>query len=257
MKPPVRVPLAEAAVATWAGAATIGPGWALFSGRAGDNQPHRHPALQFVLGDGQPVRAEVAGRCIESPGLLIGANVPHALHPGPVWLMYVECESIAGRRLAAACGSERILGSEECEALRKDWIASPRDSDRVAELVDRLVGCSAAPATVSHAATRVLRIIAALAQRPPESWNLAGMAAEAALSPSRFAHVFRAETGMPVRPYLRWLRLAIALRAASQGGSLTEAAHRAGFADAAHFSRTMRRHFGVSPGSILGSLRSG
>ena len=83
------------------------------------------------------------------------------------------------------------------------------------------------------------------------------MAAEAALSPSRFAHVFRAETGMPVRPYLRWLRLALALRAASEGGSLTEAAHRAGFADAAHLSRTMRRHFGVSPGSVLGSLRSG
>ncbi|MCZ2099771.1 MAG: AraC family transcriptional regulator [Anaerolineae bacterium] len=242
---------------TWAGAATIGPGWALFSGRAGDNQPHRHPALQLVLGDGQPVRAEVSGRRIEIPGLLIGSNIAHALQPGPVWLMYVERESIAGRRLAAACDSVRLLGLDECQALRDHWVASPGDGARVAGLVDRLVGLAAAPATVSHAATRVLRIIAALAQRPPESWSLAGMAAEAALSPSRFAHVFRAETGMPVRPYLRWLRLAIALRAAAQGGSLTEAAHRAGFADAAHLSRTMRRHFGVSPGSILGSLRSG
>jgi AraC-like DNA-binding protein len=255
--PPVGMPSAKAAETTWAGAATIGPGWALFSGRAGDNQPHRHPALQLVLGDGQPVCAEVAGRRIQSPGLLIGSNVPHALHPGPVWLMYVERESIAGRRLATACGSEHLLGSDECEALRDHWVASPSDAERIAGLVDRLVGLAAAPATISQAATRVLRIIAALAQRPPESWSLAGMAAESALSPSRFAHVFRAETGMPVRPYLRWLRLAIALRVAGQGGSLTEAAHRAGFADSAHFSRTMRRHFGVSPGSILASLRSG
>ena len=81
------------------------------------------------------------------------------------------------------------------------------------------------------------------------------MAADAALSPSRFAHAFRDQTGMAVRPYLRWLRLARALQAASHGQSLTDAAHEAGFADAAHFTRTMRRHFGVTPGSVLRSLR--
>jgi AraC-like DNA-binding protein len=60
---------------------------------------------------------------------------------------------------------------------------------------------------------------------------------------------------MAVRPYLRWLRLARALQAAARGLSLTDAAHEAGFADAAHFTRTMRRHFGVTPGSMLRSLR--
>ena len=70
-----------------------------------------------------------------------------------------------------------------------------------------------------------------------------------------FAHAFREQTGMAVRPYLRWLRLACALQAVARGQSLTAAAHEAGFADAAHFSRTMRRHFGVTPGSVLASLR--
>jgi AraC-like DNA-binding protein len=49
--------------------------------------------------------------------------------------------------------------------------------------------------------------------------------------------------------------LARALQAAARGLSLTDAAHEAGFADAAHFTRTMRRHFGVTPGSMLRSLR--
>ena len=60
---------------------------------------------------------------------------------------------------------------------------------------------------------------------------------------------------MAVRPYLRWLRLARALEGASRGAGLTAAALDAGFADAAHFSRTMRRHFGVTPSSILAALR--
>jgi AraC-like DNA-binding protein len=34
------------------------------------------------------------------------------------------------------------------------------------------------------------------------------------------------------------------------GGSLTDAAHEAGFADSAHLSRTFRRMFGVAPSSL-------
>jgi len=34
------------------------------------------------------------------------------------------------------------------------------------------------------------------------------------------------------------------------GGSLTEAAHRAGFSDSAHLSRTFRRMFGIAAVSL-------
>ena len=36
----------------------------------------------------------------------------------------------------------------------------------------------------------------------------------------------------------------------ADGASLTEAAHEAGFADSAHFSRTFRRMFGLAPSSL-------
>jgi AraC-like DNA-binding protein len=63
--------------------------------------------------------------------------------------------------------------------------------------------------------------------------------------------------GMPLLPYLRWLRLRQALTVAATGESLARAAQDAGFADAAHLTRTMQRHFGVAPSDVIQALRQG
>jgi AraC-like DNA-binding protein len=56
------------------------------------------------------------------------------------------------------------------------------------------------------------------------------------LSPGRLRHLFVEETGLHFRGYLLWLRLGQAVGVFAAGGSLTEAAHAAGFADSAHLS---------------------
>jgi len=240
----------------WTGRIALGPGWAVFAGRAGDNRVHRHPALQLALGEGQAVRVEIEGRLVEAPGVLIGPDVAYHLHPGAVWLLYVERTSVAGRRLAATCeAGVRRLSADECAQLRALWISSSEGAKPIEPLVDALSATPASARVETPSTRRVRKVISALPQRSPLGWTLNAMAADAALSPSRFAHAFRDQTGMAVRPYLRWLRLARALQAAAHGLSLTDAAHEAGFADAAHFTRTMRRHFGVTPGSVLRSLR--
>jgi len=79
---------------------------------------------------------------------------------------------------------------------------------------------------------------------------LAELATAVGLSPSRLAHLFRAQTGLPVRRYLLWLRLGDALQQLAHGVSLTTAAHAAGFADSAHFSRTFRAMLGITPSAL-------
>lgn len=80
--------------------------------------------------------------------------------------------------------------------------------------------------------------------------SLADAAAAAALSPSRFRHLFVEETGTSFRAYLLWLRINVAVDAAMAGASWTEAAHAAGFADSSHLTRTHRRMFGIEPTAI-------
>jgi AraC-like DNA-binding protein len=86
--------------------------------------------------------------------------------------------------------------------------------------------------------------------------SLDDVAAEAFLSPSRFRHLFVEQTGMALRPYILWRRFIRVWELMMEGESLTTAAHAAGFADAAHLTRTSRRMFGFPPSALqlLGPL---
>jgi AraC-like DNA-binding protein len=81
--------------------------------------------------------------------------------------------------------------------------------------------------------------------------SLKRMAAVAGLSDSRLMHVFTTSVGIPLRPYILWLRLQRAYGEMVMGATLTEAAHRAGFADAAHLSRTVKRMSGATTKSVI------
>jgi len=64
-----------------------------------------------------------------------------------------------------------------------------------------------------------------------------------------------AQTGTSFRAWLLWARAQTAIATAMRGASWTDAAQDAGFADAAHFTRTCRRTFGIAP-TMLVSDRS-
>lgn len=248
---------------TWQGRASLAKGYAWFEGLIGDNRPHTHPALQLALGLDAPIRAQVGSAApVEAAGLLIGSQVAHALFHGQgrVRLLYVEHESATGRWLARACPrGHRVLDAPLCEALLGLWpkTAPGASLSSFAPLVEHLAGPTPAGVRLSDrsALARVRSLVEALPQRLDANCGLDALARAAVLSPSRFSHCFKADTGMAVRPYLRWLRLAQALELAAAGQQLTAAAHAAGFSDAAHLARTMRRHFGVALSDVLASLR--
>jgi len=94
---------------------------------------------------------------------------------------------------------------------------------------------------------RVARAVEAMQGDAADTASVTQAAASAGLSPSRFQHLFTREVGVPFRRYRTWQRLRAAIRAVASGSNLTTAAHSAGFADQAHFTREFRRTFGAPP----------
>jgi AraC-like DNA-binding protein len=96
-----------------------------------------------------------------------------------------------------------------------------------------------------------------LRARSPEPMGLGEMARECGVHPSHFARAFRARYGRTAGEYARELRLLWAEKLLRQDpdASLAEIATTCGFADQAHFSRTFKRMFRVTPGSYRQRLR--
>jgi AraC-like DNA-binding protein len=101
---------------------------------------------------------------------------------------------------------------------------------------------------------RILAALRRMRDQPHRSHSMAELGACAGLSASRFLHLFKAETGVPLRRYRLWNRMGAAVAAFREGRSLTEAAHAAGFASSAHFSTAFRDMFGMMPSEFLKGL---
>lgn len=240
----------------WSGRIALGTGWAVFSGDMGDNRVHTHHALQMVLAPCETVTVSVHGQGdITAPGVLIDADVPHRVWPGAAALLYVERESHTGRTLALACvRGLSLLTERQRDAALSVWPLSTGAD--LGPLLAALGLPKSVQAPADRRSDRVRDLLEGLPARSELNGTLAEFASETSLSPSHFRHRVRALVGMPLRPYLRWLRLRLALMSAAAGADLSRAAQDAGFSDAAHLSRTMQRHFGVPPSAILAALRT-
>ena len=111
--------------------------------------------------------------------------------------------------------------------------------------------------TRANTSARIAAALGHMRDQPQRAHRLTTLAARAGLSPSRFLHLFKAETGVPLRRYRIWNRMGAAMRASGEGASLTEAAHAAGFASSAHFSSAFRDMFGMMPSDLARALRPG
>jgi AraC-like DNA-binding protein len=103
--------------------------------------------------------------------------------------------------------------------------------------------------------SRIVEATRRIRDAPDQPHQLSELADRAGLSPSRFQHLFKAETGVPLRRYRIWSRMGAASRAIAAGCSLTDAAHGAGFSSSAHFSAAFRDMFGMMPSELFATLR--
>ncbi|MEY4508628.1 MAG: hypothetical protein RLZZ450_750 [Pseudomonadota bacterium] len=85
-----------------------------------------------------------------------------------------------------------------------------------------------------------------------ENVSIAEAAHRAGLSDSRAAHLMTEKLGAPPRTWRPWLRLRKAIGEVIFGGAnLTQAAHRAGFVDSAHLTRTSKSMLGVTATNMV------
>lgn len=223
---------------------------------------HSHYAMQFSFGaeDGICFRPDEQSDWTPYPGAVIASRQPHAMDASVIGVgatMLIEQETPAGRALEARYGDkglsaiERSTFSAAAQRLFAAWQAH-KDGDETARAARDVLGAVAGdtpPKVVSD--ERVLRAIGYINRNLSGQLTLDSIAKEAFLSPTRFRHLFVEQTGTALRPYVLWRRFLRSWALVRDGAALSAAAHEAGFADAAHLTRTSQRMFGFAPSALL------
>ena len=229
------------------------------------NRRHSHAPATLLIGLDGPFQIAIGDQpptTVEA--VLLAPNTVRATESQGTRLvdLLVDPDAEACRSVRAA-----LAGRLHCRLERQRF-------DAVAPEMERLfrTDCSAADATkvlsgllqalpVGAGADagldqRIQASIAALRQAlPGRVPGAAELAHAAGLSESRFLHLFKAQTRSTYRQYVQWLRLQVAVRAWAKKQSLAEIATEAGFADQAHFTRTLRRLTDFVPSTLTDTRR--
>ena len=230
---------------------------------------HAHYAIQVAFGSEHGIRFRPSD---DEPwsaydGVVIASRQPHSMDSshGPLnAVLFVEPETREGRALAERYGSDGIapLPAEEFAEHMPSLFAAWTEQHSIpavvaaAQALIRSLTGGVEPTVVTD--ERILRATAFIRSHLDAPLTLEAVADVACLSPSRFRHLFVEETGMALRPYILWRRFLRVWDLLSAGESVSAAAHAAGFADAAHLSRTSVRTFGFPPTALqlVGGLGS-
>lgn len=241
------------------GRACVWAGGVLWIGEAlSPGQLHAHHAIQLSFGLDGPLqfRAGEDAPWSDYDACLIPADVPHAFNGAGrrFAIIFVDPETAEGHRLAARAGHAigRLPDDEAAagaDILLRVWEGSRaclQLEPAAREVIGLLAGTGESRRTVDP---RILGAIELIRARLDSRVTLTGIARDLNISPSRLRHLFVDEVGLPFRTYVLWERLRRVIQGLGRE-TLTHAALAAGFADAAHMTRTFRRMIGVPPSAL-------
>ena len=204
-------------------------------------QKHRHPALEIVIARrGSFQITDAGGTTRRARTALIRANAAHAVDGGEtaceIWMF--ENEASVLEALRRNLPTLTITSSVTVLDFPTEVFSS--------ELLERLTQANARPID------RDARVIASrqyiLDKVTEGDLTRDRLARLVHLSPDRLSHLFKEELGISIQHYIAWTRLKYAIQITlEQACPLLEAAYQAGFYDAAHFSRSFAKMFGLNP----------
>ena len=220
---------------------------------------HAHHAIQIVIAlDGGVAICGKDDGWRESRGLVVRPDAEHSFDcNGALGVMiFVDPESREGAWLAASLRQDiTIVPETRLDAIAPNLRAfaeRPEETEDVAALVR---GCvqSLKPglAPTRRFDSRVTTVLDVIRASDDLRMPLDTAADRACLSPTRFAHLFKEQVGLPFSRYMLWRKLTRAMVAVASERTIAAAAHAADFADAAHLTRTCYQMFGMSPSALM------
>lgn len=212
----------------------------LYRGAAGDNALHRHASVQICQAETPLAMLDANGKTIRGHALLVRPDAPHQLLPASMLtLLLIEPQSTLGQVWLQKAGDSDICQLPESDQL--DLSLSLTDLNAQVH--------QALNMSKSNLDPRLIHALDYLHGQPLNG-AVARAAQHAGISVSRLRTLATRQLGVPLSKWLLWQAIRVSAKSALSM-SLAEAALAGGFADQAHFTRSTRKLFGLTPTELL------
>ncbi len=209
---------------------------------------HAHPALEIIIAKQGNFTLHTSKESLIN--IQYGLIKPNILH----------------RLQAENCECEIIMVEPGFGVLKQilEILNTPQDKKNIIEIEPILQSnihraaienWSKAAQLIATYDERILHCIHLIKQnKTAKSLLLANLAKKVHLSPDRLSHLFKAQVGIPIQKFIIWNRLKTAVAFILKDQlNLTQAAHKAGFYDSAHFSKHFKEMLGIKPSTVYNS----
>ena len=211
---------------------------------------HSHCILQVFLSFDEPLQIVVGNSSINGKCVIVNTNISHSVSSdGKAKLsILIEPTSAFARKLNSQikgdyliCDKENITELQQkaeklCNATNKEQyttfiadFAEYLGIDRNSEIPDE----------------RIVKILEILKNCDCNDHTIENFADIVCLSSSRLSHLFREQTGVPLKSYILFHQLKKAFTAILNGQNITDSAMCAGFDSPSHFAATVKKWMGM------------
>jgi AraC-like DNA-binding protein len=232
----------------WVGDIYISDGLMVYRGRAGDNSRHAHATLQLTLSTREPVILEEGfGGLHKGRALFVRPGVKHGLAVSEdITLVLLEPQTPIARYILAKCSADQIgpVPSDIAHILGQ--------SQPLEHLVKTLRSLN--PIDQVDIDLRLERALQFLNTAPLKN-AIKNAALDCGLSAPRLRAIAHQQLGIPLSKWILWRAISRASAAIVDGDDLAGAAITGGFADQAHYTRTLRNLIGLTPGQARAPLQ--
>ena len=171
-------------------------------------------------------------------------------------LLYLPQESAAAQQFAETYlnHSISVVPQNKVDALfpvMKEYLKHGCGKEAASALCNNLIHALAPSISLRRRfdwrVTRALEYVRAALDRRVSAEEIADVVRS---SHSHLAHLFKAQTGIAIRHYRRWLRVCAAIEQMADINSLTDIAHATGFFDSSDLAHTFRQMLGIAPSTL-------
>lgn len=230
-------------------------------GNSVEAECHKHWLMQLFIASEESLTIEVDGQRVDGIAVLVNADVMHQFHTGDRihFTLLINPTSPLGRVLRMGILKENsygILCDKIAHDLQQQLLKSIRERD-YSEFLRKVFSHFSGedPAGFDSRIEAILNMIDESEDYDMQFASIDTIAKFVDLSESRLSHLFKKETGIPLKSYIVLRKLMKAYDLIFSGENFTNAALTSGFDSSAHFSSTNKRMTGMSAREIISGSR--